>query len=310
MGLFGSSRKKPRDTFQAAVEQQRRRTPAAGHRQRQSQSVRRRNAEPSHHYSSFPWHESTNAYPYEQPGFGFYSGENLAAGRPRQQDPQRSMSADEGYGNIPPGFFSDPSGRDFPFLPYLGYPGPNFGGREERNAGNISWLDIDAWSGSRLRSSPYTGPGEHFLHPEKDNFLDYLPNTRMPPLGRSMSSNSRQYRPRSSPWDPPMYPKYPAYLDRPIFDSVRPFRDEPLPDPYTAPVPYWNGLPDRQIGVNPFTNRPVGPIPGTGTANRQPRPPGSYERLRPPHLQPGNSRAGSRRGYRSSSTNMEDMGPI
>lgn len=286
MGLFSSSRKKTRGPFQAAVEEQQRGNHAARFRDRQSESVRQRSAEYLRHGGPFGWHESANGHPYEQPGFGFYSGGNLAASRQRQQEPRRSVVADEGFGNIPPECSSDPLGPHLPFSPHQGYPGPGFGTHYGYDAGGPPWPGLDRWTGPGLWDPPYIRPEEPFLYPPHHDFDAYPLSTRLPPL-RSLSSvrpsTGQRFVPRSRPLDTPTDP------ERPILDEFRPSRNLPMPNPHLPPVlnrdtpshhpsPTWNA----------FADRAPRQFPGTRAANRPPpRPPGSYERLRPPHLQPG-----------------------
>lgn len=260
---------KPHDPFQAAVEQQRRRAPAARHRERQSESSRQLSAEYLRHGGPSAWDNSPNVHPYGQPGFGFYSGENLAAGRQRQREPKRSMSVDEDFRGIPHQFWSEPLAPDLPFSPYQGFSGPSFGGRGECDAGGTPRFDLDPWTGLALAASPYSGPEQELLYP------DHVLSTRMPHLGGSMSSGGQWFLPRSIP------PGLPTYRERPIFDNFRPFSDSPVPNPYIAPILNRNTPSDRPPPWNPLS--------GMRTPSRPVRPPGSYERLRPPHLQRGNS---------------------
>ncbi len=292
MGLFGSSRKKPRDSFHAAVEQHRRRAPTAMLRERESESLRQRNAGYFRSGGPFAWQESTDPHPYGQPAFGFYSGENLAAGRPRQQHPKRSRSVDEEFRNTPYAFPLDPAARDLPFSPKNGHLGPSSA------AGWSPWLGLDPRAALGRDFLPYNRPEEQSRYLEYPEFDEYAPTSRMAPLSRSMSANGRRLAPQSTSLGTSTYP------DRPIFDRFRPFNSSPVPNPYGASMfnrdipshnhPTWNGFADRR--KDPFS--------GLGRANRPARPPGSYERLRPPHLQPGNNRAESGRGTYSSSSGI------
>jgi hypothetical protein len=301
MGLFGSSRKKTRGPFQAPVEQQRRRNPTAMFGDRRSESARQRNAHYFRPGDPSAWQKNANEHPYGQPGFGFYSGENLAAGRPQQPGPRESMSVDDGFRNTPPGLFSDPFERDLPCSPYWGYPGPSFGRREAGHATEPPWLDPDDWNGLGARDSLYAGPEEPSLYPRDGGLGNYIPNTIISPIGRSIPTVSRRFPPRSAPLNMSRYP------DQPIFDQFRPFRDSPVPNPYTAPPFNRNVSSDRHPPWSPFADRTMDPFQRMRTSNVPTHPPGSYERLRPAHLERGNSRAGSRGGTRSSSLYMGEI---
>ena len=66
---------------------------------------------------------------------------------------------------------------------------------------------------------------------------------------------------------------------RPIFDDFRP----------TSTAPKYNQNPpmDRlDAALNAFTRRPRDPFLGAPLTQQPPRPPGSYERLRPPRERP------------------------
>jgi hypothetical protein len=300
MGLFGSSRKKTRDPFQAAVEQQRRRNPTEMYGDRRSEPARERNAHYLGSGDASAWRENANEHPYGQPGFGFYSGENLAAGRPRQPGPRKYTSADDGFRSTPRGLFSDPFERDLPCSPYRGYSGPSCGRREAGHATGPLWLDRDHWNGLGVRDSPYAGPEEPFLRRGDHDLDNYIASTMIPSLGRSLSTNDRRFPPRSSPLNMSRYP------DQPVFDQFRPFRSSANPNPYAPPL-NRNVSSNRHPPWSAFGDRTMDPFLCTRTSNGPTRPPGSYERLRPPHSQSGNSRAGSRRGNRSSSSNLGEM---
>jgi hypothetical protein len=280
MGLFGSSRKKPYNPFQAAAEQQRQQGLATRVRQRQPESSHLRPG----------WDKSPIVHPYGQPGFGFYSGENLAAGsRPRQREPSQPTSVDDGLRGRPPQPWSGPLSPGPPFPPHQVYPAPSF---ENCEAGCLPLVDLDAWAALRPPASPYRGPEEQLLvHPDH-YFADYVPGTRVLPLSSSTSSGAPHFPPRNIPLDAS------RYRERPIFDGLRPFRNSPVPNPYIALDPSRNGPPHRHPAWNPFPDGIV-PMRAPGTPAR---PPGSYERLRPPHLQLGNGRAGGGGGTRSSSS--------
>ena len=298
MGLFGS-KKKPRDPFEAAVEQQRRRSSAKSFGQRQSSSHQR-----STDYCGYggpsAWHKSTNVHPYRQPGFGFYSGENLA-GRPRHSEQRRSVSVDEGSRVLPPGFRSTSLGRDLPFSPNRWSPEPDFRGRDRGRAGGSPWLYLDPWTGLASVDSPYAGPEEQFIYPHRPNCDAYVPGARMPPLRRSVSSNSRLFAPPYIPSD------FSTYSENPNYAPFRPFSDPAVPEPYVVPMSNRDVNFDRHLALDPLTDRRMDPLPDMRATGRPPRPHGSYERLRPPHLQRGTSRAGSGRCIHSSNSNLGGM---
>jgi hypothetical protein len=274
MGLFGSARKKPHDQFQAAVEQQRRRGLAnrLGGRQPEPSRLRHR------------WDNSPIVHPYGQPGFGFYSGENVAASsRQRQGGPRRSISFDEGLGEIPPQSRSEPLATGLLYPPHRAYSAPGSG---YQRGGGASLQDLDLWAALRPPASPpYRGPEGQLLYPDH-YFADAVPGTMVPPLSRTTTSSGALSR----------------YPDQPIFDNFRPFPNSPGPNPYTNPVPNrdamvrrypaWNSCPGGII---------IHPLSGMRAPGVPPRPPGSYERLRPPYLQLGNGQAGSGSSTRSSS---------
>jgi hypothetical protein len=269
MGLFGSARKKPHDPFQAAVGQQRRRGLATRLRGRQPEQSRL-------------WHECDHGlmvHPYRQPAFGFYSGENLAASRrQRQGGPRHSIKTDGSLGERTPKSGSEPLATGLPFPPHRFNSAPGF---EYREIGGPPLQDLDLYPGLRPPVAPYRSPDGQLLYP--DHYCaGAVPGTMALPLGRTTTSSDTRYP------------------DRPIFDGFRPFPSSPVPNPYTNSAncdthlyryPAWGSCPGGII--HPFSGgRPPG-VP--------PRPPGSYERLRPPHLQLGNGQARSGSSTHSSS---------
>lgn len=278
MGLFGSSRKKAHDPFQDAIEHHQRGKPAPRSRERQWESARQRTADHSHCDRSLAWHEGSNEHPYKQPGFGFYSGENLTASTPWQREPTRTMGVGGGYGIMPPRIYSDPLMWDPLASPHQGCPWPSFHDGDGYDAGGPPWRDPDPLTGSWWWDSPYTDPEEPL--PYRDCGL----LARVPPLGGPLSSDSRPFLPRSVPPEGWMYPEYP---ERPSIDHLRPCNNEPTPyfhaaRSFTGNVPF-----DCDCAFNQCRDHAVDTFSGIGAPNRSPRPPGSYERLRPPHLEQG-----------------------
>ena len=309
MGLFGTSKKKSRHSFQAAVEQHQGRAPAATLRARQSESAYRRNADYFRGGSPSPWQEGTHEHPYKQPGFGFYSGENLAAARPHAQEAKRSLSLDDGFKNTQEGFLSGPSSEArLPFsLPQMSAGSSCWDGAGY-DADCPPWMDLGPWADaepwdSSYRSLPYHAPEEQIRCSNSPYFDLYEPRTRAPPILDRSVSNGRRFTTCSPPFHRSTAP------GRPAFDTFRPLHSTRTPNPYTpdqgfrqdAPlgqVPTWNGSGGRSD--RPFSHQ--------ATASRPPsRRPGSYERLKPPHLQRGNSAAGSGTGTRSSSSRLGDV---
>lgn len=302
MGFFGSSRKKPRDPFHATVDQYRRRTPATRLTEIRSGQARHLSTEYYGGGGPASLQDGPISHPYGQPGFGFYSGENLTAHKPRQQEPRRSLSMDVGFNSTPQGVFSDQFGRDLPYTQSQEFLGPAYKNNWEYDAERLPWLDINPWTESEMRyEDPYKGQYERpqeqykqFTHPTRHDVSDHLPRTRASPLDRSTSMNRR--------WLPPQ-----RHHQRPVFDQFRPFGSSPVPNPYTAPVSDLNFSMHCHPSWNAYANRTFDPFPGMRTVNPPSRPPGSYERLRPPHLQQANSRTGSGRGTSSSSSRMGDF---
>lgn len=272
MGFFGSSKKKARDPFQAAVEQHQRGASSARLRGRQSGSAR--------HNVPFAWCDGDNVHPYGQPGFGFYSGENLAAGTSLRTEQKKARSVDEDFRDMGPRYPVDSWGADIPFSTYQSYPRPS---SKNRYARDVPYLEL----GPRAQTGPgdllYTGSDE--LHPYlgcggPNNFA---PSTSMAPLSRFLPSNGELFSPRRTPLDPS------ACAERPIFHHFPQFRRSPTP--YRYPVPNFNANQPLNCSLawDPYAERAADPISGAWTNSWPPHPPGSYERLRPPHLQPGNS---------------------
>jgi hypothetical protein len=293
MGLFGSFRKKPSDPFQAAVEQQRRRTPAGTLRSRQSESAYRRNADYFHGGGPFAWQEGPHEHPYEQPGFGFYSGENLSAAGPQIQETKRSLSEDDGFRDAQQGFLPGSLGPDLPFSPHWRYPGPTTRPIGWNEAGYDTesplWIDPEPHVGTRPWDWPYHGPEEEFLHSESHYFNPYRPSTREPLMARRSSLSGRALPARNSPFN------MSSNRERPVLDTFRPS------NPYAPDRSFnRNFVQDRSHTWNPLGRRNGSPFSGS---RPPPHPPGSYERLRPLHLQRGDSGAGNGggRGGRSSS---------
>lgn len=300
MGLFGNS-KKSNDAFQAAVEKHQRRTPTATLRARQSESASRRNADHFHCRRPFPWQEGAHEHPYKQPGFGFYSGENLAAAQPRAQETKRSLSFDDGFGNIHGGPSPGPSREGLPFPPLPMSAGTSCWDGAGHDADCPPWMDHGAradaapWDSS-YQGLPYCAPEEQMLRPNGPLFDLYEPRTRTRPMDSPVTPNGRRFTTRSPPFNTSAAP------ERLHFDPLHPFRNTHMPNPYT---PSQGFRQDAALGRYPSWNGYSGGGGGGGGGDRPfsrattadqppPRPPGSYERLRPPHLQRGNSVAGSR----------------
>ncbi|ERF73371.1 hypothetical protein EPUS_07205 [Endocarpon pusillum Z07020] len=286
MGFFGSSRKKARDPFQAAVEQHQRGASSARLRGRQSGSAR--------HDVPFAWCDSDNVHPYGQPGFGFYSGENLAAGTSLRTEPKRPRSVDEDFRDMGPRYPIDSWGAGLPFSTYQSYPRPS---SKNIYARDIPYLELGPRAQIGPRDLPYTGSEE--LRPYlggggRNEFAQPEP-TSMAPLGRLLPCDGDLFSPRRTPLD------LSASAERPIFDHFPQFRRSPTPNRY--PIPNFNAnLPlNGSQAWDSYADRVADPISGAWTNSWPSHPPGSYERLRPPHLQPGNSGGG---GTRSSSSNI------
>jgi hypothetical protein len=303
MGFFGSSRKKIRDPLQAVIEQQQRRNPAARFTERQSEPARQHNEDYIRERRPFEWNDSANGHPYEQPGFGFYSGENLAAGRARQQERKKPMSADGGFKNAQHGYVSNPLEEDvFLFSPRPSYPGPSLWEEGGCDAASPESLHCDPWAGTRPWDWPPEGPAQRYLRPPSLNFNDYRPSTMMNPPGRAISVTTRQTPRQSTQFNIPPYNN-----PRPVFDSYRTFSHTPGPTPYTAPL-FNTSVPSDRIPIWSDSRTHIGsPYLGSRMSNGPPRPHGSYERLRPPHLQRGGSRAGGGRGTHSSSSRIGEI---
>lgn len=282
MGFFGSSRKQARDPFQPAVEQHKRRASSARFRERQSG--------PARHDMPFAWCDSDNAHPYGQPGFGFYSGENLAAGLPRRTEPTRPLSVDESFQGMGPGYPIDSWATGLAFSPHQSYPKPSF---KSSYARDIPYFDL----GLRMRTGPrdlhYNVPEEFCSYPGCGSCNDFVPSTSSTPLGKLLPFNyGEMFRSRA------------ACAERPIFDHFPPSRKSPTPKRYPIPE-FHSHMPTKYSpGRDPYANRTVDPISDARTNSWPPHPPGSYERLRPPHLQRENGRSGSGRITRSSNGPM------
>ncbi|KAF7511723.1 hypothetical protein GJ744_003454 [Endocarpon pusillum] len=285
MGFFGSSRKKARDPFQAAVEQ---------HQRGASSSARLRGRQPgsARHDVSSAWCHSDNVHPYGQPGFGFYSGENLAAATSLRSEPRKPRSVDEDSIDMGPRYPVDSWGADIPFPTYQSYPRPS---SKNIYARDIPYIELGPRAQIGPRDLPYSGSEEFRLYLGGGGRNDFAPSTSMASLGRLLPSNGELFSPRRTPLD------LSAYAERPIFDHFSQFRRSPMPNRY--PIPNFNANlpPNCSPARDPYADRAADPISGGWTNSWPPHPPGSYERLRPPHLQPGNSRGG---GARSSSSNI------
>jgi hypothetical protein len=283
MGLFGSSRKKPRDQFQASVEHQRKRTPAGRSREMQAELSRQYKADLFRQANPFPSQENSQQHPYQRPGFGFYSGENLAAAKSRQRAAKRSVSLDAGVQNVPGG-----------------YAGQTMWEEDGFSGNSTPWQDPTGWNDPDVWETAYYGQEAPFGYSASYDFNGPGQYRSLYPLDNSVFGGGRPFS--ATPFNTPTYP------EPPIFDSFRPFNEPRGTNPYAAsPLfnspnrtqghPIWDGLGGR-IGS---------PFPSSPRRNWPPRPPGSYERLRPPHLRRGSSGAGAGGLSRSSSSRMGEM---
>ena len=278
MGFFGSSRKKARDPFQAAVEQHQRGASSARLRGRQSGSAR--------HDVPFAWCDSDNVHPYGQPGFGFYSGENLAAGTSLRTEPRKPRSVDEDFRDMGPRYPIDSWGADLPFSTYQSYLRPS---SKNRYARDIPYLELSPGAQIGPRDLPYTGSEELCPYLGCGGSNDFAPSTSMAPLGRLLPSNGELFSPRRTPLD------LSTCAERPIFDHFPQSRRSPTRNRYPIPNSNSNLPLNYSPAWDPYADRAMEPISGVWTNSWPPHPPGSYERLRPLHLQPGNSRGGGTR---------------
>jgi hypothetical protein len=290
MGLFGGPRKKPSDPFRAAVEQQSKRTLAARLRASQSESARQRSAHYFRGNGLSAWPGNTREHPYQQPGFGFYSGEQLASGRPGEGEPKRYLSVDEGVRNAQQGSSSELYGRDLSFSPHHRHPGAGFWNGDVCNFADPPFVDRDPWTGLDPRNSPYHVPEEQLLFPDRYDSNSYGLYARMSPLGRPRPRNGRHFPSRDPPFNTAMF------ADGPVFDGLRPFNNLSMPSSHTAPT-YYRDIPSERYPTWSASGRhPRDPEPVTRAAYGSPRLPRSYERLRPPRMQRRGGRAGSASG--------------
>lgn len=280
MGLFGSSRRKTRDPFQASVEQHRRRASGATFGEMQTGATSRRNLQFQRHFGS-----SGYEHPYMQPGLGFYSGENLLADRRRKRGQERALSVDEYLFRNTPRDCPDALMHEVPCSSYQRCEtGPCLGIAEQCSGGASPRLDFDLCGNSEARHSPYDRRDEHFLYPAHHHVCDdYLPSTMR--RRRPVPATNPEFQPRrfSSGISNPR-------RDCPTFEWMRSFRSPPTTNAYLAPRFSRNVPLDSPRQWNAFARRTFDPW------NGPPHAPGSYERLRPPHLRQENSRAESRRG--------------
>ena len=308
MGLFGSSKKKTSDPFQAAVEQQRKRTSAGTLRSRRSESAYHRNADCFRRGGPLPWQEGTSEHPYAQPGFGFYSGENLVLPRAHVQTTNGSSSMDDGPKNAQFGLLHDLFGNNLPLPPHPSYPestGQNSWDLPGYDAKYPPWTDPDSWIGASPPGLPYHSPEEEFLRQESHYLHPYNPRTRELVMGRPSSSRGHSVPARTSPFNAL------SHRERPGLDTFRPFNNSHVASPYEsdqslhrfapqASAPIWKWNPSRGRRGNSLSNSRTADAP-------PPRPPGSYERLRPLHLQHGNSPAESGRDRRGSTSWLGEL---
>ncbi len=203
------------------------------------------------------------------------------------------MSVDEHFLGMAPGYPIDSWDANLASSPYQNYPIPSF---ERGYAKDIPYLDL----GPRMRIGPgdlpYTGPEEFCPDLGYGGRNDFGPSTSMVPRSRLLPSNGEPFCSRRTPFGPS------ACVERPIFDHFSPFRKSPTPNRYPIPEFHSHVPPNCSPAWDPYADRTMDPISGARTNIWAPHPPGSYERLRPPHLQQGSSRAGSGRGARSSSS--------
>jgi hypothetical protein len=290
MGLFGRPRKKPSDPFRTTVEQQSKRTLAARLRASQSESARQRSARYFLGNGLSAWPGNTREHPYQQPGFGFYSGEHLASGRPRQGEPKRYLSVDESVRNAQQGSSSELYDRDLSFSPHHRYPGAGFWNRDVCNFADPPFVDRDPLTGLDPRNSSCHVPEEQFLFPDRYNSNSYGLNPRMSPLGRPKPRDGRHFPSRDPPFNMAMF------ADCSVFDGLRPFNNLSMTSSHTAPT-YYRDIPSERYPNWSVPGRQTrDPESVTRAAYGSPRPPGSYERLRPPHMQRIGGRGGSASG--------------